>query len=114
MSVNVGNLVFVGFNSRVAALDVESGNTVWSWRAPDGTGYVSLLLLDKQRLIASVVGYTYCLDPATGRQLWYNPLSGFGTGVTSLTALGVGNSRDPVMAAAESNATRQSTGTSGI
>ena len=42
---------------------------------------MSLLLLDAERLIASVNGYTYCLDPLSGTQLWYNGLAGFGTGV---------------------------------
>jgi outer membrane protein assembly factor BamB len=51
-----------------------------------GSGYVTLLL-DGDRLIASVVGYTYCLDPATGNQLWFNELPGLGAGVASLASV---------------------------
>jgi len=61
----VNKLIFVGFNSRVAALDRDSGALIWQWTSPRGSGYVTLLL-DGDCLIVSVVGYTYCLDPATG------------------------------------------------
>lgn len=33
MTTNVNNLVFLGFNSRVAALDQDTGQFVWQWRA---------------------------------------------------------------------------------
>jgi outer membrane protein assembly factor BamB len=79
-------LIFVGFNSRVVALHRDSGELVWEWKSPKGSGYVTLLL-DGDRLIASVVGYTYCLDPLTGNVLWFNELSGFGTGVASLASV---------------------------
>jgi outer membrane protein assembly factor BamB len=79
-------LIFVGFNSRVAALDRANGNLIWQWRSPKGSGYTTVLL-DGDRLIVSVAGYTYCLDPQTGQQLWFNELKGFGTGVTSLASV---------------------------
>lgn len=82
---HVEDLVFVGFNSRVVALDRFDGHVVWEWRAPQGTGYVALLL-DGDRLIASVQGYTYCLAPETGAELWRNPLTGRGLGVPCLTS----------------------------
>jgi outer membrane protein assembly factor BamB len=98
-------MVFVGLNSRVAALDRETGETIWDWRAPKPRrGYVSLLLLDERRLIASASGYTYCLDPRTGMQLWYNELSGFGVGVTSIAALDRHNAHDLLLAAAAADA----------
>ena len=79
---------------------------MWQWRAttPRSNGYVSLLLLDVTRLIVSVNGYTYCLDPRTGQQRWYNELSGFGTGVTSIATLGKNNLRDLLLAAAAADA----------
>jgi len=80
------NLVFVGFNSRVAALDRRTGELVWKWKCPKGKGFVTLLL-DADRLLASVQGYTYCLDARTGQQLWFNELSGFGHGVASLASV---------------------------
>lgn len=94
------DLVFSGFNRRVAALHRLTGQIVWQWRAPKGTRYVSLLL-EPNLLVVSVDGYMYGLDPLTGRELWYNPMDGFGTGVTSLvSANGIASS--PVnLAAAE-------------
>ena len=79
-------LIFVGFHSQVVALHRDSGELIWQWKSPKGSGYVTLLL-DGDRLIVSVVGYTYCLDPATGNQLWFNALPGFGTGVASLASV---------------------------
>lgn len=80
------DLVFVGFNKRAAALDRRSGQIVWKWRASQGSGYVSLLL-DREFLFAAVNGYTYCLDPRTGEELWQNPMNGFGHGVTSMATV---------------------------
>jgi len=78
-------IIFVGFNSRVAAMDRDTGQLLWKWKARKGTGYVTVLL-DGDRLIVSVIGYTYCLDPVTGQEYWFNELSGMGTGVTSLAS----------------------------
>jgi outer membrane protein assembly factor BamB len=104
--IRVDELVFVGFNSRIAAMDANSGEIIWQWRSPRPStgGYVTLLLLDENRLVASVNGYTYCLDPASGTQLWYNELVGFGTGATSIAALGRQTSPEVILAAAEAAA----------
>jgi len=82
----IPDLVYVGFNSRIAALDRYTGEIVWQWKSPKGSGFVSLLL-DGDRLIASVQGYTYCLDPLFGQQVWSNEMKGFGTGTTSLVSM---------------------------
>lgn len=82
---DLANLVFVGFNSRVAALDRETGEMMWSWKCPKGTG-IAALLVDGDRLIVSVQGYTYCLDPATGGEMWSNPLKGMGLGTACLAS----------------------------
>jgi outer membrane protein assembly factor BamB len=99
--MSLQDLVFVGFNSRVAALERETGEIVWDWQAakPKYGGYVTLLL-DGERLIVSVNGYMYCLDPATGEQLWYNETKGFGTGVASIASVR-GHSSAEVMAMAQ-------------
>ena len=81
--MKIDELVFAGFNSRVAALDRRTGDIVWDWRAPTGSGYVSLLL-DGDRLLVAVDGYQYCLDPLTGDQLWCNRMAGFGFGISCL------------------------------
>ena len=116
MATDVNNLVFVGLNSRVAALNQDTGTLVWQWRAttPRSGGYVSLLLLDDTRLIVSVNGYTYCLDPRTGEQLWYNELKGFGSGVTSIATLGKNNLRDLLLAAAAADAAAAAASTSAM
>jgi outer membrane protein assembly factor BamB len=89
-------------------MDAKSGDIIWDWRAPKPAsgGYVTLLLLDENRLIASVNGYTYCLDPANGEQLWYNELAGFGVGVASIAAFGKQSSPEVILAAAEESARR--------
>ena len=100
-------LIFVGFNSRVAAVDRDSGATLWTWKSPKGTGYTTLLL-DGDRLIVSIMGYTYCLVPATGEVLWFNELPGMGTGVATLASARGGIAGFPA-AAAQDEASRQST-----
>ena len=72
-------LVYVGFNLRIAALDRETGEVAWTWKSPQGTG-IPILLVDGDRLIVSIQGYTYCLDPRCGDELWRNPLKGMGLG----------------------------------
>jgi outer membrane protein assembly factor BamB len=99
-------LVFVGFNSRVAALHRDTGELHWQWKSPKGSGYTTLLL-DGDRLFVSVEGYTYGLDPLTGEQLWYNGLPGFGTGVASLASV-AGSVQNIAAAAAEEEERRRS------
>ena len=82
----IADLVFVGFNKQVAALDRYTGETVWTWKAKQGSGFVALLV-DGDRLIASVSGYTYCLDPLFGQEVWNNPLPGMGLGVACVVSV---------------------------
>jgi outer membrane protein assembly factor BamB len=100
-------LIFLGFNSRVVALDRETGQAVWNWHSSKGSGYTSVLL-DGDRLIVSVNGYTYCLDPSSGQQLWFNELRGMGTGVPSLASIR-GNAQN-IAAAAAADAAAASSG----
>lgn len=111
MTTKRNNLVYVGFNSRVAALNQDTGEIIWDWKAPKGRGYVSLLLLDDHRLIVSVVGYTYSLDALTGEQQWFNELSGFGSGVASIVAFNKSNPHDSLLAAASADAEQSSSST---
>jgi outer membrane protein assembly factor BamB len=62
MSIN--QLISVGLNGYVVALDRDTGELVWSCSELK-SGYVSLLL-DGDRLIVSTNGYIFCLDPRNG------------------------------------------------
>ncbi len=82
--MKLSDLVFTGFNKRVAALDRQTGKVVWQWKAYHN-GYVTLLL-DGEMLLVSVNGYMYGLDALTGREIWQNEMEGFGYGVASLVS----------------------------
>jgi len=103
--------LYVGFNRRVSALDPETGDLIWKWKAPKGTGYVSLLF-DRGVLYAAVHGHIYALDPLDGRELWSNPMAGFGYGVTCLATVR-GSSGSGLLAEAAASAARQATASGG-
>jgi len=100
----IADLVYAAFNRRVIALDRYTGEVVWEWKSPKGMGFITLLL-DGDRLIVSVNGYMYCLDPLYGQIVWDNPLRGFGTGITTLASLH--GSSGPVASAAAAIAQQQ-------
>jgi outer membrane protein assembly factor BamB len=81
----IDQLIFIGLNGWVVAVDRDSGEVVWKCSELK-SGYTTLLL-DGDRLIASTNGYIFCLDPQTGRVVWSNPLRGYGMGVTSLISI---------------------------
>jgi len=95
--MRVQELVFVGLNGRVAALESSTGELVWEWRSPK-SGYVNLLV-ERNIVIAGVNGYIYGLDPRNGEQLWFNELKGYGLGVTSLATLSGSTSQAVVLQA---------------
>jgi outer membrane protein assembly factor BamB len=97
MSVN--DLVFVGLNGRVIALQRDTGDLLWKW-APTTTaaGFVAFVV-DGDRLFVSDNGYIYCLDALTGEEIWHNPLTGFGTGI-AVVATATAVSAQPAAAAA--------------
>jgi outer membrane protein assembly factor BamB len=98
MNLQLSDLLFTGFDSRVTALHRDTGKILWEWQAPYGMGSVSLLP-DRDRLIVSVNGYTYALDACTGAQLWMNPKKGYCMGVSSLASMS--GSTSPQLLAAE-------------
>jgi outer membrane protein assembly factor BamB len=79
------DLLFVGLNGTVTALSRVDGAEVWSWKAPRGAGFVSLLP-QADMCVVGVGGYVYCIDPLTGQSLWENAMKGKGIGVVSLAA----------------------------
>ncbi len=110
-AMDISDLVFTGFNKRVAALNRNTGAILWQWTAPSGSTYTSLLL-DGDRLIVSVHGYMYALDAASGRQLWANEMAGFGYGVASLTSVRGSATSSTLIANAASQDTAVVTATS--
>lgn len=82
--MSLQDLLFVGFNGRVVALEQRSGELAWEWKCPKPSASLVAILVQEDRVYASSDGYTYCLDALTGEQLWYNPLKGMGTGAPCL------------------------------
>jgi len=80
------DLVYVGFLNRVAALNRRTGEIVWQWQSSKGSSYLTLLV-DGDLVLVSVDGYMYGLETCTGKELWANPMKGFGTGVASLATV---------------------------
>jgi outer membrane protein assembly factor BamB len=111
-SPRLDDLVFVGFNRRVVALDRYSGEIRWDWKASKGGGYVSILI-DGDRLIVNCQGYTWCLDPLSGDEVWFQPLKGYGTGIAGLASLRGGSSSIDVSAAASHAAAAQAAASGG-
>ncbi len=102
----MNDLLYVGFNSRIAALDRSTGEMVWDWKAPHGSGFVALLL-DRDQLIVSVQGYTWALDPFSGEVLWENLLKGFGYGVPCIVSVSGSTLMSSTLAAEEAQAQQQ-------
>ena len=96
----IERLVFVGFRSQVVALDRETGAVVWKWKSRKGGGYTTVLRVG-DRLVVSVLGYTYCLEGETGRELWFNELEGMEMGVVSMASMRAGMAGLVMQAAAE-------------
>jgi outer membrane protein assembly factor BamB len=98
------DLVFVGTNGQVVALDRATGQTVWrwkyGWRAWMISGLVSLIH-DQGQLFVSVNGWVFCLDARTGEHIWSNSLKGMGWGHTAMTT-----TRTPTTPAASTTAIR--------
>jgi hypothetical protein len=102
--MELSNMLFVGFDNKVVALDRTTGTLLWKWKAPKGDNYPAVLL-DGEQLFVSLMGYTYCLDPYTGHQIWENDLPGLGVGVACI-ATGQG-STTAARAAVEEESKRQ-------
>jgi outer membrane protein assembly factor BamB len=75
----LNRVVFIAFNKYVSALDRETGEELWTWKAAEGAGVPSMLF-DQDILIVSFMGYVYALDPLTGAERWANPMKGKGYG----------------------------------
>lgn len=75
-------VLFIGAQGHVLALDAETGGELWRSKLK-GSGTV-LLLRDKEQIYASVSGELWCLDVANGAVRWHNKLKGLGLGIVSM------------------------------
>lgn len=102
--IRAGDRLFVLGNGFCMAMNAMSGRTIWEASGLK-SGFAQSrgsLMLDGDRLIASLCGYLTALDPETGDVLWKNNLKGFGEGHSELVS-----GRDP-------NAPCGSSGTTGL
>jgi outer membrane protein assembly factor BamB len=104
--MTIDQLIFVGFRGYALALHRDTGEMVWC-NSEMHSGYVTMVL-DGDRLIVSVNGYMYCLDPLTGKILWHNPLTGYGVGIAHIVSVRGQASQVVVAEAAEEDARRAS------
>ena len=79
------DLVYVGINGHVVALDRANGTAVWKTHLK-GSDFVNVTL-DGDNLYALTHGEIFCLDPMTGDGRWQNPLKGFGTGLATVATV---------------------------
>lgn len=114
MTKKLEDLVFVGFNKQIIALDRYNGEKIWEWKASKGTGFPAMLL-DGDRIIVSVQGYTYCIEPTTGAEVWFNELKGHGTGIPNLISIhGSSSKESSAQALTAQAAAAASTSTAGV
>jgi outer membrane protein assembly factor BamB len=90
------DLIFVGVQGAVLALDRSSGVSVWT-RDLKGSEFVSVLH-DSGGLFAATRGEVYRISPLSGQILWNNPLKGRGYGLVTL-ASATGSSAGTAVAA---------------
>ena len=51
--MSLQDLLFVGFNGRVVALEQRSGELVWEWKCPKPSAQMVALLVQGERIYAS-------------------------------------------------------------
>jgi outer membrane protein assembly factor BamB len=81
------DLLFVGFSGRVFAVHRATGEVLWRWDASKGGRASVMILPDRDRVFVCVQGYTWALDPTSGRELWFQPFKGEGTGIPMLATM---------------------------
>ena len=85
--MNTSNTLFVGVKGHVAAFSKNDGSLIWKTKlkcgAFSGDRFVTLIV-DGQRIYAHSHGQLFCLDAASGQQLWSNGLEGLSYDIASL------------------------------
>ena len=95
--MKTSDLIFIGIRGSVIALNHNNGERVWATRLK-GISFVNVML-EAEKVLASCYGEIFCLDALTGKQLWHNPLKGYGLGLATMaTDRNPGNGAVPFMA----------------
>ena len=75
-------LVYVGCNAEVAAIDLATGREVWRTDLTDTAGMTAeedvAVLHHGAVVLAGCHGHLFCLDAKTGKLNWHNGLEGMG------------------------------------
>ena len=86
--MKTSDLVFIGINGSVVALNGATGEQVWvkqvAGGALGGAGAFVNVVLQSGALLATCRGEVFCLDPLTGNPRWHNPLKGYGLGLAAI------------------------------
>ncbi len=88
--MNPANLLIVGAKNSVSAFNRNNGELVWTTKLQGsglGQAFVNIHI-DGPQVFAHASGELFCLELTTGRQLWTNPLKGFGYGIATLATPG--------------------------
>jgi outer membrane protein assembly factor BamB len=72
------DVLFVGTNRAVVALDARTGEELWRTKLPRQTGGIVSMLVSGPQLYAGCGGRVYCLDAGTGQINWENDLPRLG------------------------------------
>lgn len=94
------DLLFVGINGHVIAINKGDGSEVWRTKLKSGS--ITVVSSDHSRIYAAASGHLFCLDKATGEQIWTNSLKGLGYGTCIID---VGNHAASVSGVVASNVT---------
>ena len=77
-------LLYIGSNGHVAAIDPETGGEEWRTVLSSGGLFATTTAADVtviqhgNRVFAGCYGHLFCLDAATGKVIWQNGLKGMG------------------------------------
>lgn len=72
------NYLILGINGYVVAIKKEDGREIWRTKLKSGS--ITVVSSDQTHVYAASSGHLFCLDKATGKQVWTNPLKGLGYG----------------------------------
>lgn len=96
--MNPNDVIFMGLNSRVVALNKGNGQILWDTKLGGvlGDGFISINS-DGQHVFAFCKGQIYCLDASSGAIVWTNELKGYGYGIASICIPGCPTAPDSAM-----------------